>query len=480
MNEREQTLWLNYAKAARAAGVPEDQFRNYARAGFILTPKQLQFAAACREADKKNGPSEIGFGGARGGGKSASLIAQIGLDDCQRRAGLKCLILRKAAKSNLENFQDNRLKIFSNIDHAFIPSQKLMTFPNGSRILIGHFQNDKDIDNYLGLEYDVIGIEEATTLTAQKQKDIKTCNRTSKLDWRPRIYCNTNPGGVSHAYFKTRFIMPYRAKKETVTRFIPSIVTDNPWNNPDYVEVLNELTGWKRRAWRDGDWDVAAGQYFTNFSIEKNVEPANGVDEKRAREWFMGFDYGFNHYTVFLLGFQDGDGNIFVVDEHAERMMLPGSHAELVREMLARHKIGMWSQAHGSYQYAPLELHHINKISAGPDVFSKQEDGRTIADAYEDLGIRLELGHVHRINGWSEILQRLGDERIKPKLFIHERCKRLIEQLPQLIHDPNKPEDVLKVDIDEDGNGGDDCADALRVMIATKVFGFSTTKLKGF
>ena len=40
--------------------------------------------------------------------------------------------------------------------------------------------------------------------------------------------------------------------------------------------------------------------------------------------------------------------------------------------------------------------------------------------------------------------------------------------LPSLQHDPNRPEDVLKVDADEDGVGGDDAADALRYMVATK------------
>jgi hypothetical protein len=31
--------------------------------------------------------------------------------------------------------------------------------------------------------------------------------------------------------------------------------------------------------------------------------------------------------------------------------------------------------------------------------------------------------------------------------------------LPTLQHDPNRPEDVLKVDADEAGDGGDDAAD---------------------
>jgi hypothetical protein len=36
-----------------------------------------------------------------------------------------------------------------------------------------------------------------------------------------------------------------------------------------------------------------------------------------------------------------------------------------------------------------------------------------------------------------------------------------------LQHDPNRPEDVLKVDADEDGVGGDDAADAMRYLVAT-------------
>ncbi len=40
-----------------------------------------------------------------------------------------------------------------------------------------------------------------------------------------------------------------------------------------------------------------------------------------------------------------------------------------------------------------------------------------------------------------------------------------------LKYDPNRPEDVLKVDADEDGVGGDDAADALRYLVATRGLG---------
>ena len=88
---------------------------------------------------------------------------------------------------------------------------------------------------------------------------------------------------------------------------------------------------------------------------------------------------------------------------------------------------------------------------------------------------------MERVNGWAEILHRFGDPAngVKPKLFIHERCARLVECLPSLQHDPNRPEDVLKVDADEDGVGGDDTADALRYLVATKSRTIVQRKLRG-
>ncbi len=69
---------------------------------------------------------------------------------------------------------------------------------------------------------------------------------------------------------------------------------------------------------------------------------------------------------------------------------------------------------------------------------------------------------------------------IKPRLFIHRRCTRLLDCLPSLQNDPNHPEDVLKVDPDEDGIGGDDPADALRYLVASKPREIHVVKLAGF
>jgi hypothetical protein len=114
-------------------------------------------------------------------------------------------------------------------------------------------------------------------------------------------------------------------------------------------------------------------------------------------------------------------------------------------------------------------LHALSRFVAGADVFSRQCDGTTLAQQYARESIVLRPANTDRINGWAEILERLGNPSagISPLMFIHQRCARLIETLPNLQHDPNRPEDVLKVDADNDGQGGDDAADALRYLVAS-------------
>jgi hypothetical protein len=103
-----------------------------------------------------------------------------------------------------------------------------------------------------------------------------------------------------------------------------------------------------------------------------------------------------------------------------------------------------------------------------------------VASQYARLGITLKVANMERVSGWAEVLHRLGDPAngVAPRLFIHERCARVVECLLSLQHDPNRPEDVLKVDADEDGVGGDDAADCLRYLVATKSRTVEQRKLK--
>lgn len=468
---------MRYLEAAKAAGCPADQMENLLRSGVVLQPQQLKASAAARSCDAKDGPTKILYGGARGGGKSHWALAQAGVDDCQRVAGLKILFLRKVGKAQLEAIEDLRKRIFAGLPHTFVTHRGILNFPNGSRIIIGHFQKESDIDAYLGLEYDLIVIEEATTLTWGKYRDIMTCLRSSKENWRPRAYLTTNPGNVGHVWCKKEFIVPYRAGKETDTRFVPAKATDNRFNNAEYVKVLDGLKGWQRDSWRDGSWDLPLGQYFANFSEEAHV--VDEIDDTLIIEWSASMDYGFTHYTTVYLGGADGDGNFYIVDCHRQRQWLPQRHVPAIRHLVSRHWLRM-----PSGEKRRLTFGDLRRFVVGADAFSKQSDGTTIAQAYGKLGVKLQCANTDRIQGWGEMLRRFGDVTasppIKPSLFIHRRCGALIESLQTLQHDPHRPEDVLKVDCDDEGNGGDDDADCARYLVMSRGRNVAQRKLKGF
>lgn len=451
------------AQTAKSAGVSQDSLDRFLRGGYVPQPKQLEFHAAARECDLPDGPTQVGFGGARGPGKSHAVFAQAALDDCQRVAGLKVLYLRKIQKNAKEQFEDLRRAVLRGVQHSFTNS--VLHFPNGSRLFLGHFKNETDIDQYLGIEYDLIVIEEATTLSLIKYRALRDSNRTSKQGFRPRMYLTTNPGGVGHGWFKATFIVPARRGEESDTRFIFGTVEDNKFNDPDYQKKLEENTGWRLEAYRYGNWDIAAGQFFSTWRYEQIVKSDLKV-MPGARVW-CSLDYGFQHPTVCYL-FSEYDGKKQVIDEHWRRHALASEHATDIKRMLARHD---------------LSIEKLSGFVASPDAFAQRgnESGKTIADQYADNGIKLTRANDDRVNGAAFLLKLLGREKTKeasaidPQIEISDRCVKLIENIPTLQHDPHRPEDVLKVDIDDDGNGGDDPYDACRygLMFTRREWSFS-------
>jgi hypothetical protein len=195
--------------------------------------------------------------------------------------------------------------------------------------------------------------------------------------------------------------------------------------------------------------DIAAGQYFTNWRHDRHVRSGVFHIPPTARVW-CSLDYGFTHYTVVYL-FCQYDGMITVLDEHAERRWLPPRHAESIVAMLNR-----WG----------MRPDRLDSFVAGRDVFAAKGDsgGKTIADQYHEQGIHLTAADDDRINGAGELLSLLGDAEagIPHRIEVLDRCARLIACLPAMEHDPHRPEDVLKIDTDDNGDGGDDPYDSCR------------------
>ena len=126
--------WISIALGS---GCPQDQVARFLAGKYAATPKQLLFHAMCRQCDA--GAPEVGFGGARGPGKSHALLAQVALDDCQRLPQCKALLLRKVGKAVRESFEGLRHNVLR-VSHEYRRSDGVVLFPNsGSSITLGHF-----------------------------------------------------------------------------------------------------------------------------------------------------------------------------------------------------------------------------------------------------------------------------------------------------------------------------------------------------
>lgn len=459
--EHEQSeIGLRFAIAGRSAGCTQEQIENFAMAGVILQPKQLEIAAACRMCDKPDGPKMILAGGGRGSAKSHGVLAQIFCDDCQRVKGLKVLALRKVGRANKEQINDFRKKLLMNLPHNYREQAQEITFPNGSMVILGNFKDEKDIDKYLGLEYDLIYIMESNQLTASKKVNILSCLRTNKANWRPRCYQDTNPGGIDHVGNKRLFVDPWKAEqeggpKQKETRYIHSNVDDNKFVDVDYKKFLETLVGWQREAWLNGSWEFMAGAFFSNFHADVHVypNPVTTLNPRSIVRWMAGLDYGFSHPNAFTLGCEDENGNIFVVAQYTASSTLIEEHASNIRDLLSRFN---------------LDVSDLEFIAAGKDCFRVDKDGSTVATEYQDRGIILTATQIDRINAWSQVAEVFGDiqHQIKPRCFIHQECTDLILQIQSAQCDPKKPNDVLKMNADpETGDGGDDCLESFRNMI---------------
>jgi len=448
----------NYMSVAREKGCKKDQMENLLRAGIWLQKKQLEFVGKCRECDSDGGPTAVMFAGGRGSAKTHAVWAQVFADDCQRMPGLKVLILRKVGKANQEQINDYRQKLLGSLKHEYRQQAQEIVFENGSKVILGNFKDEKDIDKYLGLEYDLIAISESNQLTFTKKKFILTCLRTSKAGWRPRLYEDTNPGGVGMAENKAMYVVPFRRGLEegSKTRYVHSTVYDNKFVNKEYVTLLESLTGWQRKAWLEGDWDFAAGSFFTNFIPDYHVYPNERVnfDEHEAVRWYAGYDWGIAHCSAVVLIAEDKKGIKYIVDEWMDNGMVLAQQAEIIHDLFAQHGI---------------TVSDLDYFTSGRDCFARDKDGKTVAQDFEAFGISLTAGDVDRQNGWKVFHSLFGDisAKVPPRLYINRKCTNLISQIQVAQHNDKRPGDVQKFNATLDGEGGDDLLDATKTCLAS-------------
>lgn len=437
---------------AALAGSPADQAEGFLNHGYIPLPWQWRFHAASREADEKGGPVMIAAGGSRGPGKSHAIFAQITLDDMVRMPGLKGLFLRQTGKAAKESLEDLVQRVLSNRINYRLKGGVLY-LENGSKAVLGGFKDEKDIDKYIGIEYDVIGGEEINQLTETKITKLRGSLRTSKENWRPRFYSSFNPGGIGHGYVKKTFVEPYRDGLETTTRFIPAVHSDNIYLNEEYTDYLNSLEGELGRAWREGNFDIAAGQFFTSWNHDLHViDPFDiPLDWKRL----VCIDYGFTAPSAVYWLAIDPEGNVYVYRELYKTGLLYEDLAKEIVTMTPDDEV-------------------ISYWVADPAIWAKQGSNilagaQIMEDVYKKLTgkpLRLVKGDNDRKQGWDTVRQYLKpqgqlDGTVRPRIQFFDTCPNIIRTLPEMVYDENNIED-LNSDLEDHG------PDSLRYGLRTK------------
>ena len=390
------------------------------------------------------------YGGARGGGKSWAMRRKFVLL-ALRYEGLNLLLLRRTLPELMENHVRPLLQELTGVA-SYHATQRVFTFPNGSRIKLGYCDAEKDVYQYQGQEYDVVGLEEATHFTESQMQFLTTCNRSVRGDFSPRMYYTCNPGGVGHGWVKRLFIdRDYRnSERPEDYRFIPARLTDNPIllrNSPSYLATLENLPEHLRRAHLLGDWDVLAGQYFAEFRRELHVEKPFAVPKDWRR--FAAMDWGYNDPCCVLWFAVAPGGTVHVYRELYVRKTLSTEIARHIRELSAGERI--------AYTVASPDAWQKRGLRESGDVA-----GESIAEVFMASGVPLIRADNSRIAGWMRVREYLGAaDGGEARLRIMENCTNLIRTLPLLTFDAHDAEDVAD-------NCEDHAAEALRYGLMSR------------
>ena len=423
----------------------------------------------------------IGFGGARGGGKSWSVRTKAKLL-ALNYAGIKILIVRRTFPELVNNhIEFLRTELFGIAKYT--ENKKVFTFANGSTIKFGYCNNDKDLDQYQGAEYDIVFLDEATQLQEMWIKKITACVRGVN-DFPKRIYYTCNPGGASHGYFKRLFIDKAYEDGERAEdySFIQSLVTDNKAlmaSQPEYIKQLEALPPKLREAWLYGRWDIFEGQFFEDFRTTPDIqkcadagitpeealqqhrwthviEPFDlNVGEKRGWNIMRSYDFGYN--KPFSLGYWavDYDGTLYRIMEMYGCTQTPDEGVK-------------WSPDEQFKRISEFERQHpwlkgrkIVDSVADPAIWD-QSRGESIAETAMRYGIYFTPGDNNRIPGWMQVHYRLQfDENGYSRMYVFNNCKAFIRTMPLMMYSETHPEDL-------DTKLEDHCPDEVRYMCMSR------------
>lgn len=417
--------------------------------------------------------NELFFGGARGGGKTNYLLGDYLQDVGEFERHWQGILIRRTYPELQEVIRQSH-EMYPQEGGVWHEQAKEWRWGNGACLRMRYLESMADVTRYQGHQFCWIGGDEITNWAeADAYKMLFACLRWSEAEIPfKRIRCTGNPGGAGHQWVKERFVDEFPLGFEVITEpgtswkrvYIPARVTDNRIlleRDPGYIERLR-LVGSAElvRMWLEGDWNVVAGAYFSEFGTRHIIEPFT-IPKHWPRHF--GFDWGFTSpFCGLWAGVSSGK------DDSGKELPYPKGSLVFYREAYGRQ---LPNPEIGRLLRELTGTEELTQRVADPSIF-KEDGGPPISEQIYNFGkgFLLTPADNTRIAGWSQIRQRLAPEI--PYLYIFHTCRNLIEQLHTLQHDPKKPEDL-------DTTMTDHAADSCRYICMSRPLEKDNLDMKG-
>lgn len=421
---------------------------------------------------------EVLYGGAAGSGKSY-MMRVLAIVLCMEIPHIKVFLFRRMYKElyinhvySPDGFITMMKPFIDSGEVTFNKSDGVFNFFNGAQIYLCHAQHESDIQQYLGAEIHVLLIDEATQFSEKMVRFLRTRVRLGGLQlpdrWAkllPKIIYGTNPGGLSHSYFKRGFVIHgeghvFKAPIQDggMTReYVPAKSKENlvmMRNDPNYSERILGLGDDRlANAYLEGDWNLEEGAAFSDL-WDTNIHQIQSIHVPRSWRIDRSHDYGYSAPAA-TLWCAESDGTEAIIDDR--RVVIPRKSIVIISEKyfadkedrglrLLPYELGQQMHDHESMNGLRM------RTEPGPadaSIFDKDRGMTSIHDEYVKRGVRFTRADKRpgtRERGFVMVRQRLkaalDRNPEQPWLLIHRNCVHTVSQVPELPISPANPSDV--------------------------------------
>lgn len=398
------------------------------------------------------------FGGAKGGGKTAYLVACAApILELAHRKWLATGVEQRQCRIMVFRRNLNDLKDFAVKGHALFPlldpqmgpegykeKEKFWRFSSGATVEMHHLDGPTDHLSFNGQEFTALFIDECQFVPFEAYSFLAAQVRSSDADYRKVliIRLTANPGGPHGDWVRDRFqidahpeggkIFRYKTKLpdgrevETTRAFVRSFLRDNPHLDPDgtYEAFLRStMNPDEVKQYMDGDFNTVAGAFFSH--VLRTVHFVKSKPVPASWDKIFSIDWGSTAPACCLWGAQDdADGRVYIIDELHQPGITGRTFGEALVGKYTRQK---WCK---DKVYKPGDFWGVIDTQA----MDRYGSESTAAAGIMEWGFRIfgaDKLPGERATGINQIKERLlMDRQDQPQMVIFEdRCPHLVRAL---------------------------------------------------